>query len=104
MAEDYQRLTEGMELSSCECRERDALRAAIDATKGLPDGERRLDLVAGIYWSGRKRTMEEVAGRIGVTVTAARKWHREFIQQVGVGLGFSLDVPPKKRAKNGRKT
>lgn len=90
VAEDCQRLTESADLLSGERQERDALLMAIEVTRQLPEGEKRLAVLTRVYWNGRKQTIKEAAVQVGVPENMAKQWHGEFIRLVGRGLGFTV--------------
>lgn len=92
------------QLASTELRERDALLRAIEKTKQLPQGEKRLSVVSFVYWNGKKQTLQEAADRVGVPEATAKEWHGDFIRLVGEGLGFYVNRPSKKRGPRPTKT
>ena len=68
--------------------EYDAVTRAIEVTKLLPDGDRRVDLIARMYWRGKKLNIDDVTYPVGVAEATGKRWHVAFIRLVGEFLGY----------------
>ena len=77
----------GDDLTETEHREVDAVEAAVVFTKGLNDGELRVQLVDIIFWK-RTHTLEGAAMILHVSERTARRWHTEFIRTVAKEFGL----------------
>lgn len=71
-----------VEVSGAAQREKEAVRAAIEATMGLEDGAERMQVIDMVFWR-RTHTLEGAAMRVHVSDRTARRWHSEFILLVG---------------------
>lgn len=69
-------------------KEYEAVTMAIDVTKMLPDGDRRLDMIARMYWHGKKLNIDDVIYPVGVAEATGKRWHGAFIRLVGEFLGY----------------
>lgn len=69
-------------------KEEAAVKAAIEFTESLADGEIRMKLVEYVFWS-KTLTLAGAAQKLCVSESTARRWHGEFIKTVGeyYGLG-----------------
>lgn len=64
-------------------KEYDAVTRAIEITKLLPDGEKRLELITRMYWKGGRIGIKDVIYHIGIGEATGKRWHARFIQLVG---------------------
>lgn len=78
---------EPKEMTETEMREVDAVKAAVDATLKLNDGEIRIRLVDIIFWK-RTHTLEGAAMILHISERTARRWHTEFIRTVAKEFGL----------------
>lgn len=69
-------------------QEYDAVTAAIASTVKMVYGKERKELIALMYWQGRKMTISQVAYRVNAGDALAKQWHREFIWLVGKNMGY----------------
>jgi hypothetical protein len=69
-------------------KEYDAVTRAIEITKLLPDGEKRMDLIANMYWKGKRITINDVVYSIGIGEATGKRWHARFIKIVGECIGY----------------
>ena len=70
-------------------REYDAVTRAIEVTRLLPDGDKRVELIRRMYWSGRKLTINAVIMSVGVAECTGKRWHGAFIRLVGECFGYA---------------
>ena len=70
-------------------REYDAVSRAIEITKLLPDGEKRMELIQRMYWSGKKLHIGQVIYQVGISEATGKRWHVRFIKIVGECVGYS---------------
>jgi len=82
----YPSLTDA-EVSGVALREKEAVRAAVEATERLDNGADRLMVVDLVFWS-RTHTLEGAAMQVHVSERTARRWHTEFIMLVGKYRGM----------------
>lgn len=68
-------------------KEREAVAAAVEITRALPDGECRIKLVELIFWK-KTHTLQGAAGKVGASERTARRWHTEFIRCVAREYGL----------------
>lgn len=68
--------------------EYDAVTRAVAITKLLPDGDKRIELIDRVYWRGKKISLNRVIYRIGIGEATAKRWHAQFIRQVGECAGY----------------
>lgn len=80
MVEEYP-TRKGMELCGTDKREYDAVRAAIEATKKLPDSQIRLKIVDLTLWKNT-RTLIGAARDVQYCERAAQRFRSEFIRTV----------------------
>ena len=81
--------------------ERDAVEAAIEITRSMPDGQARLRLMELIYWRGSHK-IAGASRKIPCSERTALQWHGEFIRLVGENFHCDslIDRAPKKRGQN----
>lgn len=75
------------EVSGVALREKEAVRAAVEATEQLDSGADRLLVVDLVFWS-RTHTLEGAAMQVHVSERTARRWHTDFIILVGKYRGM----------------
>lgn len=63
-------------------KEKSAVEAAVQVTERLADGEMRMKLIEYVFWE-RTLTLAGAAQRLHISESTARKWHGEFIREVG---------------------
>lgn len=68
--------------------EYEAVTRAIEVTKLLPDGEKRVEMIARMYWHGKKLNIDDVIYPVGVAEATGRRWHGAFIRLVGEFMGY----------------
>lgn len=68
-------------------RELEAVRAAIQATKYLPNGDTRLELVDLVMWK-RSHTVFGASLRLNISERTAKQWHGDFIREVAKNFGL----------------
>lgn len=71
-------------------KEYEAVTRAIETTKRLPDGDKRLELIKRMYWSGRKLNIGQVIYQLGISEATGKRWHGYFIRLVGRCAGYEL--------------
>jgi len=89
---DVSRTTENIALRKMppqKQREYDAVTRAIEITKLLPDGEKRLELIRRMYWGGKKLYIGQVIYQIGIAQATGKRWHARFIRIVGECIGYT---------------
>ena len=69
-------------------QEYDAVSRAIEITKLLPYGDKRIELISLVYWQGRKLPIGKVIYQVGIAEATAKRWHARFIRQVGECVGY----------------
>lgn len=69
-------------------KEYDAVCQAIEVTRLMPCGEDRINLIARMYWQGKKRGINSVIYDLGVAEATGKRWHGVFIRLVGEFLGY----------------
>lgn len=79
------------EMAPMKQKEYDAVTRAIEITRLLPDGEKRLDLVSRMYWKGRKLRIDDVVHPVGIAEATGRRWHARFIRTVGECIGYLVE-------------
>ena len=70
-----------------EAREQAAVETAIQYTMGLPDGEERMRLVRRSLLQ-HTHTLEGAAMEVPCSYATARRWHKEFLQQIAKAYGL----------------
>ena len=68
-------------------REHEGVRLAIEETRCLPDGERRLNLIRLSYWS-KKYTLDGAAIQSHISIRTAQRWRRAFILLTARHMGL----------------
>lgn len=68
-------------------KEFDAVYEALEALKGMPESERRICIIALVYWR-KSHTLQGAAIKHHVSYRTARRWHTEFIYLVAEKYGF----------------
>lgn len=76
------------QMSPMKQQEYDAVTRALNITRLLPDGEKRIELIERVYWKGRKVPIAQVVHQVGIAEATARRWHARFIRQVGECVGY----------------
>ena len=74
-------------VSGPEAREQAAVETAIQYTMGLPDGEERMRLVRRSLLQ-HTHTLEGAAMEVPCSYATARRWHKEFLQQIAKAYGL----------------
>lgn len=64
-----------------------AVQAAIRTTLRLPRGEQRIQLIRMIYWD-RSHTLAGAALCLEIAEVTAKRWHGEFLREVGRQFGL----------------
>ena len=104
VAADYHRYMETELSFSCEHREKAALQTAIQEISTGPEGAKRFAVISAIYFGESRQTLKEAAAQANASESEARRFHKEFIQAIGRGLGFGLEKPRKRKVKKQTKT
>lgn len=89
---DVSRTTENIALRQMppqKQREYDAVNRAIEITRLLPDGDKRLELIRRMYWGGKKMYIGQVIYNIGISEATGKRWHARFIRIVGECVGYT---------------
>ena len=60
---------------------------AVEYTKTLEHGARRLQMVDMVFWS-QSHTLDGAALKLYVSKSTVERWHWEFIYQVGKNMGW----------------
>jgi len=81
-------------LPAQEQKELDAVEAAMEATKRLPDGEARLRLIDLVFWR-QSHTLSGAAQQLHISYRSARRRQAAFILLVGQNLGLVKKLAPK---------
>lgn len=68
--------------------EYDAVSRALEITALMPCGDKRCELIQRVYWSGKKLRITDVILQVGISDATSWRWHRDFIQLVGVCAGY----------------
>lgn len=74
-------------VSGVALREKEAVRAAVEATEQLDSGADRLLVVDLVFWS-RTHTLEGAAMQVHVSLRTAQEYHRQFIRLVARNIGL----------------
>lgn len=69
-------------------QEYDAVTRAVEITKLLPSGDKRIELIERMYWKGRKLNIDSVIMSVGVADITGKRWHGAFIRLVGECFGY----------------
>ena len=75
------------ELPTQRQREYEAVRRAVEATERMPNGRDRIRVIDFVFWR-HSHTLERAALVIPCSYRTARRYHAEFIRQVGRNMGF----------------
>ena len=90
-SEGVNRRTENIalrQLPPAKQNEYDAVTKALEITKMKPDGDKRIDLIRRMYWEGKKLRVTDVIMHVGIAEATGWRWHSEFIELVGVLIGY----------------
>ena len=68
-------------------REYDSVRAALEETKKMPDGEHRINLIRLSYWD-KRYTLDGAAIRNHISIRTAQRWRRAFILLTARHMGL----------------
>lgn len=74
-------------LGTTEGRECSAVMQAVEATRILPTGAERIEVIRLVYWR-RTHNLLGAAMAVHVSERTARRWHGEFVRAVGRRLGL----------------
>lgn len=69
-------------------QEYEAVARAIEITRLLPLGDKRVELIERMYWKGQKLSIDAVIYQIGVADATGKRWHGAFIRLVGECFGY----------------
>lgn len=89
---DVSRATENIALRKMppqKQREYDAVTLAIEKTRLLRNGKKRLEFISRKYWKGKTLTIGQVVYQVGIGDATGRRWHRDFIKLVGEFIGYT---------------
>lgn len=75
------------ELPGTQQREFEAVRRAIQATKQLPTGRERLELIEMVFWK-KSHTLSGAAYKLNLSYTTAQRYHGEFVLSVAGFYGL----------------
>ena len=75
------------DMTETEQKELDAVKAAMESTLLLNEGELRMKLVEIIFWK-RTHTLEGAAMILHISERTARRWHTDFIRTVAKEFGL----------------
>ena len=68
----------------------DAVSKAIEMTRLLPDGKRRMDMIALVYWSKKPMPLKSAAVLLYISERTAKRWHGSFVRCVATCYGFQV--------------
>lgn len=68
-------------------KEFEAVRGAVEALKGMPDGDRRIGLIDLVYWR-KSHTLQGAAIKFHISFATAKRWHVDFINLVARNYGL----------------
>lgn len=74
----------------------DAVSRAIELTRLQPDGKRRMDMIALVYWSPKPMTLKSAALHLYISERTAKRWHGYFVRCVAKCYGFQVGPPEPK--------
>lgn len=74
----------------------DAVSRAIELTRILPDGKRRMDMIALVYWSAKPIALKTAALHLYISERTAKRWHGSFVRCVAKCYGFQVGTPEPK--------
>ena len=76
------------EMAPMKQKEYEAVTQAIKVTKLLPNGDKRIELIARKYWQGKELAIKAVIPHIHVAQATGDRWHSAFIRLVGEFMGY----------------
>lgn len=76
------------EMAPMKQKEYEAVTQAIKVTKLLPNGDKRIELIARKYWQGKELAIKDVIPHIHVAQATGDRWHGAFIRLVGEFMGY----------------
>lgn len=76
------------EMAPMKQKEYEAVTKAVAVTKKLPNGDKRMELIDRKYWRRGNVPMKYVIPHIGVAQATGDRWNSQFIDLVGVFLGY----------------
>lgn len=76
------------EMAPMKQKEYEAVSKAIAVTKLLPNGDKRVELIARMYWKGKKLPIKAVIPHIPCAQATGDRWHGAFIRLVGEFMGY----------------
>ena len=68
-------------------KEFEAVRSAVEALEGMPDGDRRIILIDLVYWR-KSHTLQGAAIKCHISFATAKRWHVAFINLVARNYGL----------------
>ena len=74
----------------------DAVSKAIEITRLLPDGKRRMDMIALAYWTKKPMPLKSAALHLYISERTAKRWHGSFVRCVAKCYGFQVGTPEPK--------
>ena len=74
----------------------DAVSRAIELTRLLPEGKRRLDMIRLTYWTKKPMTLKSAALHLYISERTAKRWHGSFVRCVAMCYGFQVGTPEPK--------
>ena len=74
----------------------DAVSRAIELTRLLPDGKRRLDMIELTYWAKKPMTLKSASLHLYISERTAKRWHGSFVRCVAMCYGFQVGTPEPK--------
>lgn len=75
------------ELPTQRQREYVAVRRAVETTERMPNGRDQIRVIDLVFWK-HSHTLEQAALAIPCSYRTARRYHAEFVRQVGSNMGF----------------
>ena len=69
-------------------QEYEAVTRAVEITKLMPYGDKRMELIELIYWKGKKLKICDAIDKIGIAEATGKRWHGDFIRLVGNCFGY----------------
>ena len=76
------------EMAPMKQKEYEAVTQAIEVTKMLPNGNKRIELITRKYWKGKELAIKDVIPHIHVAQATGDRWHSAFIRLVGEFMGY----------------
>ena len=74
----------------------DAVSKAIELTRFLPEGKRRMDMIALVYWGKKPMPLKSAALHLYISERTAKRWHGNFVRCVAQCYGFQVGTPEPK--------